>query len=107
MHGITVKDIENNKIMTKSETQMSIVCREISNKIGLAPTYVCGGNTMKYPSDKRLSPERFSTNYETRDEFEKDRDTILGYLFNMEYPPEDLVDKVAETVEELDLKPWE
>lgn len=96
------------KEMTPAQKEWSKKYRYTLNKIGRGLIIDCnGGNTMKYPSDKRLSPERFSTNYETRDEFEKDRDTILGYLFNMEYPPEDLVDKVAETVQELGLKPWE
>lgn len=54
--------------------------------------------------EKRLSSERFSTNYKTREEFDNDREIILNYLARMEYAPEDLVNKVAETVVELDLQ---
>lgn len=70
--------------------------------IGLMANYdAC--NDMSTKSEKRLSPERFSTNYKTREEFDNDRTKILEYLGRMEYAPEDLVQKVAETVKELDL----
>ena len=70
--------------------------------IGCMPDYDMGIG--KPRPEKRLSPERFSTNYKTREEFEKDRNEILDYLDRMEYAPEDLVTKVSETVKELDLQ---
>ena len=78
--------------------------REVMLRIGLRNGYYDSGAVTRNRPEKRLSPERFSTNYKTRDEFEDDREKILEYLSRMEYAPEDLVNKVAETVTELDLK---
>lgn len=73
--------------------------------IGAMPGYYDSGQPKNHKKkEKRLSPERFSTNYKTRDEFEDDREKILDYLSRMEYAPEDLVNKVAETVTELNLR---
>lgn len=98
---MNVKDILNNK-MTDKEKQWSRYYRILIINIGLMPDYDMG--TGKPRPEKRLSPERFSTNYKTREEFERDREEILDYLERMEYPPEDLVAKVTETVKELDLQ---
>ena len=65
--------------------------------------YDCGGPEKPRP-EKRLSPERFSTNYKTREEFDKDRIFIADTILDGKYAPEDLVQKVAETVKELDLQ---
>lgn len=81
--------------------------RTLMWRIGAMPTFYCGGmsnDTKHIKVEKRLSPERFSTNYKTREEFENDRGKIIEYLMNEEYAPEDLVNKVVETVKELDLQ---
>lgn len=78
--------------------------RETLLKLGVLPGFYDCGVPEKVKPEKRLSPERFSTNYKTREEFDKDRSIIVDYLFRKEYAPEDLVQKVAETVKELDLQ---
>lgn len=101
---MNVKNIKLTPI-SEQEKAWGRYYRELTTKIGLLPGYwTSGGSDMKVNSEKRLSPERFSTNYKTREEFDNDRIKILEYLGRMEYAPEDLVQKVAETVEELDLQ---
>lgn len=78
--------------------------RETLLKIGLTPGYWTCSSTRKINSEKRLSQERFSTNYKTREAFEKDRITIADYILDGKYAPADLVQKVVETVKELDLQ---
>lgn len=78
--------------------------RETMLKIGLRNGYYDSNTVYHKKIEKRLSPERFSTNYKTREEFEDDREKILDCLSRMEYAPEDLVNKVAETVTELNLR---
>lgn len=78
--------------------------RETLLKIGLIPGFYDCGTSEKVKPEKRLSPERFSTNYKTREEFENDRIVIADYILEGKYAPEDLVQKVAETVKELDLQ---
>ena len=101
---MNVNNIENRKI-SDDEKRWRRYYREVMTSIGLLPGYwTCGGTNMKVNSEKRLSPERFSTNYKTREEFEKDRIAIADCILEGKYAPEDLVQKVAETVKELDLK---
>ena len=87
---------------TKEEKEFYNNRRRVLVSIGAMPEYDMG--IEKPRPEKRLSPERFSTNYKTRDEFNRDREEILDYLDRMEYAPEDLVTKVSETVKELDLQ---
>ena len=77
--------------------------RETMLKIGLIPDYI-NGSTYNSNKSKRLNKERFSTNYITRTEFEIDRQKIFGYLKEKRVAPEELVNKVAETIQELDLQ---
>lgn len=101
---MNVKNIKLTHI-SEQEKKWGKYYRELTTKLGLLPGYwTCGGSNMKVNSEKRLSTERFSTNYKTREEFENDRGIILEYLLRKEYAPEDLVQKVSETVKELDLK---
>lgn len=54
-------------------------------------------------NSKRLSEERYSTNYETEAEFLMDQSYIAKMLYNKDYVDKDIVDKAAATVEELAL----
>lgn len=78
--------------------------RELMVNVGMMPGYYDGGTATHSKKEKRLSVERFSTNYKTRDEFEDDRLKILNYMERREYAPEDLVNKVMQTIKELDLQ---
>lgn len=78
--------------------------REVMTSIGLKQGFYDCGSLEKTRQEKRLSPERFSTNYKTREEFDNDRIFIADTILDGKYAPEDLVQKVAETVEELDLQ---
>ena len=98
----TVKNIGTGNISDEHK-KYNRYYRETMIKTGLMPRYVESINT-KVAKDKRLNGERFSTNYKTREEFEKDRDIISDMLFNRQVAPEDLVKKVADTVKELDLQ---
>ena len=101
MSSVRASNIGTRKF-TKEEKQFYNNRRRILVSVGAMPNYDLG--TAKLRPEKRLSAERFSTNYKTREEFEKDREEIFDYLERMEYPPEDLVTKVSETVKELDLQ---
>lgn len=101
---MNVKNIKLTHI-SEQEKKWGKYYREVMTTIGLLPGYwTCGGTNMKVNSEKRLSPERFSTNYKTREEFENNRIAIADCILEGKYAPEDLVQKVAETVKELDLK---
>lgn len=103
--NVTVSDLENNKILSNNEVKWLRYNQRVTNIIGITPKYICVGQPdMTKKKEKRLSAERFSTNYKTREEFENDRSTIIDYLMREEYAPEDLVNKVGETVKELDLQ---
>ena len=100
---MNVNNIENRKI-SDDEKRWRRYYREVMTAIGLLPGFYDGGISEKVRTEKRLSPERFSTNYKIREDFEKDRIIIADYILEGKYAPEDLVQKVAETVKELDLK---
>ena len=78
--------------------------REILLKIGLLPGFYDCGTSEKVKPEKRLSPERFSTNYKTREEFDKDRCMVADCILDNNIAPEDVVQKVSETVNELNLQ---
>lgn len=100
---MNVNNIENRKI-SDDEKRWRRYYREVMTEIGLLPGFYDCGTTEKVKPEKRLSPERFSTNYKTREEFEKDRVLIAECVLAGNYAPEDLVKKVSETVKELNLQ---
>jgi hypothetical protein len=100
--GLTVNAIGTGK-STEAEKRYKRYCGEVMINIGARPKYIDGGH-MKLNTNKRLSEDRFSTNYKTREEFDKDRSLILNYLCEHKIAPEDIVKKVTETVTELDLQ---
>jgi hypothetical protein len=71
-------------------------------KIGM-PIYTLTSHSL-FPDPQPISKDRFSTNYKTYEEFEKDRELILEYLCDHKIAPEELVNKVAETVDEVHLR---
>ena len=103
MKRVTVDNIGSIPV-SESKKHYRRYYKEMMIKIGTMPAGLDGVSNYTNRQEKRLSPERFSTNYKTREEFEDDRTKILEYLGRMEYAPEDLVQKVSETVKELDLQ---
>lgn len=79
--------------------------REMLYNLRVVPGYYdCDSSQELTRKIKRLTPERFSTNYKTEDEFNADRCKIGDYIFNNQYAPEELVNKVLQTIEELDIQ---
>lgn len=100
---MNVKNIGRNKL-SEQEKSWRRYYREVMTAIGLLQGFYDCGRPEKIRPEKRLSPERFSTNYKTREEFDKDRMFIADTILDGKYAPEDLIKKVAETVKELDLQ---
>jgi glucuronate isomerase len=71
-------------------------------KIGM-PIYTLTSHSL-FPEPQPISKDRFSTNYKTADEFYADRDKVMQYLIQGKIAPEELVNKVAETVDEVHLR---
>lgn len=75
----------------------------IKEKIGTLCTCFDGPEP-RYDKHKRLSKDRFSSNYATSEEFDYDRNKIISeYLAMHKEVPADLLNKVAETVAELNI----
>lgn len=74
-------------------------------RIGLIPKYITMGNTQQTSKarTKENNNGRYSTNYVTVEEFDRDHDMIFNCLIKGKPAPKELVDKVAATVEELNL----
>lgn len=91
-------------IPTEEEILWSKYRLQVISKIGILPTEITfDGHEPTYDKHKRLSRSRFSTNYKTREEFREDRYKILEYLSNHIIVPDELLNKVAETVYELNI----
>lgn len=91
-------------IPTEEEILWSKYRLQVMSKIGILPTEITfDGPEPTYDIHKRLSRSRFSTNYKTREEFREDRYNILEHLSNHIIVPEELLNKVAETVYELNI----
>ena len=92
-------------IPTEEEILWSKYRLQVLSKIGIIPAEITfDGPEPIYDKHKRLSRNRFSTNYKTREEFGEDRYKILEHLSNHIIVPEELLNKVAETVYELNIK---
>lgn len=74
--------------------------RETLTAIGMFPTHYDGGNI----TNKQISKDKFSTNYETIEQFNRDRLKILDYLDSEQNVPVELLKKVSETVKELNMQ---
>lgn len=75
----------------------------IKEKIGTLCTCFDGPEP-RYDKHKRLSKYKFSSNYDTSEEFSNDRNKITSeYLAMHKEVPDDLLNKVAETVAELNI----
>lgn len=75
----------------------------IKEKIGTLCTCFDGPES-RYDKHKRLSKDKFSSNYATSEEFTNDRNKIISeYLAMHKEVPEDLLNKVSETVTELNI----
>lgn len=75
----------------------------IKEKIGTLCTCFDGPEP-RYNKHKRLSKDKFSSNYTTSEEFTNDRNKIISeYLAMHKEVPDDLLNKVAETVAELNI----
>lgn len=75
----------------------------IKEKIGTLCTCFDGPEP-QYNKHKRLSKDKFSSNYTTSEEFTNDRNKIISeYLSKHKEVPDDLLNKVAETVAELNI----
>ena len=75
----------------------------IKEKIGTLCTCFDGPEP-RYDKHKRLSKDKFSSNYTTSEEFTNDRNKIISeYLSKHKEVPDDLLNKVAETVAELNI----
>ena len=75
----------------------------IKEKIGTLCTCFDGPEP-QYNKHKRISKDKFSSNYTTSEEFTNDRNKIISeYLSKHKEVPDDLLNKVAETVAELNI----
>lgn len=70
-------------------------------QIGISPLYLTSKSLNEATG---LNENRFSTHYNTREDFEKDRNMILNHLIMEEMAPENILNKVVETVQELGLQ---
>ena len=76
---------------------------DIKEKIGTLCTCFDGPEP-QYNKHKRLSKDKFSSNYATSEEFSNDRNKItFEYLAKHKKVPDNLLNKVAETVTELNI----
>lgn len=76
---------------------------DIKEKIGTLCTCFDGPEP-RYDKHKRLSKDKFSSNYDTSEEFVYDRNKIISeYLAIHKEVPDDLLNKVSETVTELNI----
>lgn len=90
--------------VSPEEMEIKRYKREVLTAIGLTVPYIDCGVPNKTKVVKRLNTERFSTNYKTREEFDKDRILVADLILDDKKAPEDLIKKVAETVSELNLQ---
>ena len=78
---MNVNNIENRKI-SDDEKRWRRYYREVMTAIGLLPGFYDGGTSEKARTEKRLSPERFSTNYKTREELMKHGFKLIDIYYN-------------------------
>ena len=99
--GTAYKPYENT--ISAEETAWRTYELNIKEKIGTLCTCFDGPEP-RYDKHKRLNKDKFSSNYDTSEEFVYDRNKIISeYLAMHKEVPDDLLNKVSETVTELNI----
>lgn len=93
-----------NRTLTEEEKQWRRYYRVVMTSIKLMPDHYDCTQSDTVKSIVKTNNGQFSSNYNSKEDFDRDRDIILQYLDRKEYAPKELVDKVAQTVKELNIQ---
>ena len=97
------KDIKFGTV-SKEEREWNRYYRETMTRIGYIPKYITTGGTQQNTrAQVNNNSGRYSTNYETEAEFLRDKNFIAETLEKKKRVPKELVDKVEDTMKELEL----